>query len=660
MSSAPNDTSLRPRIRIRQACQSCRKRRRKCNGLYPCSQCVAYSYECEYLQGQQDHRPFRRQSSADNHTDHDKSICTNPTTDQHRNHQAEESNIMKEHAHDRNTAHMENSGSSPFIHFPSNSPKTSNLNKNTDYGKAEPRPAVDAAKGRFSNPHSGILLPRRVSRSIDLPIELRFHSYGWNVNTRPEPSAVVNPVVCRWLSFQNVTLYSDIFFEVVDPVYHFISRKRYYERCADMWEKATALVMRASPQWLDLEALVAGVISLGSFFAEDPSPLESQLVDHAKKILDVGCACAPGRLSLDQTAGWILRTLYLRLTTRPHLAWYASCSTMHVVEAMGLHVDLSNVDLAANERRMMTPEILASRKKLLECATFLNAIISADYGRSRVVLQEFPTVAANPVTDLGSSTGLMKLAQILSSLDTSLSDASRIDILSTVKALPDEPPVFVLLKTDVAIHMFRKHVRLESEKLPDSQSKLMLSLIRSALSEVRCLLPFRHAWWNILCTPFQSLMVLLAMDSDESLVLINEAMSILQAVHALFPTYLAAEAFHTAQTLVKGLKKRKMRQVQFLENEYSLSNPKQLNLTGSCDSNNNIDGINVNLSMDPATNLSNSSDGESTILNEAETLLTDWFSGASDLDQLLNMDIFSPNGGQVLYGGEAMDLFNFP
>jgi hypothetical protein len=38
-----------------------------------------------------------------------------------------------------------------------------------------------------------------------------------------------------------------------------------------------------------------------------------------------------------------LRTFYLRLTGRPHGAWMASCISMHLVEASGLHKEMQTI-----------------------------------------------------------------------------------------------------------------------------------------------------------------------------------------------------------------------------------------------------------------------------------------------------------------------------
>ncbi|OJJ46059.1 hypothetical protein ASPZODRAFT_133025 [Penicilliopsis zonata CBS 506.65] len=482
-----------------------------------------------------------------------------------------------------------------------------------------------------------------MGQSMELGSELRLHSFGWNINTRPELLApAVVPVVCRLLDVHTLSTYSQVFFDVVDPVYHFLDRARYLERCAAYWAEPPRVLE-------DFEALVAGVVVLGSFFADTPVAVEAELVEHAKQVLDLGCAYAPGRLSLDQAAAWIARTLYLRLATRPHLAWYASCSAMHVVEAMGLHVDLRTVDVAgrgdSSVAALTTPEFVAARRNLFECASFLNAIISADYGRSRVVLQDSITTttttttaaaaaAAVATTAVLGSSGLAaaadrpmsKLTALLLRLERDLPRGARLEILESIYSLPSEPAVFALLKTDVAIHLFRRHVHIDQERLSGAESALMLTILKAGLAQTRGLLPSHQAWWNLLFTPFQALMVLLAIDSTESLELLSETMSLLDAVSHAFPCFLAGEVLQTAQTLAKGLEKRKKKQAKLLStaSNWTFSSPPPPSSSSAQN----------HQATDP--DLPDGSTPASVHPGHAEALLDSWFGGGVDWMDLWN------------------------
>ncbi|MCJ1297875.1 hypothetical protein MMC08_000663 [Hypocenomyce scalaris] len=422
---------------------------------------------------------------------------------------------------------------------------------------------VDPGKGRFSYPHSSVVFPRKLGQEMNLQEDLKFHSYGWNLSLRQEPRVTVRPAVRRYLTFQDVSLYGQVYFKVVDPVYHFIDHGRFFDRCAKYW-------LSEKPDMEDIEALISGVVALGSFFATEPCQVENQLMQHAKEILDTGCAYAPGRLSLDQAAAWVLRTLYLRLTTRPHLSWYASCSAVHVVEAMGLHVDFEAVDLAADSSSALATEFIASRRCIFECATFLNAIISAEYGRSRVLLQGLKLSSKDDERNF-SKTMSGQLTQLLVSVEEEAGPHTTMQILQSICDLPDQPPTLVLLKTDIALHLYRKTVNNRHKKFSDVESQVMISIIKTALSVARQFLPDRQPWWNVLSTPFQSLLILIAMDSNESLDLVPDAMSVLTAVYETFKTHLVVEVIKIAKCLIEGLEKRKIKQTGFLSRASDLA-----------------------------------------------------------------------------------------
>lgn len=427
---------------------------------------------------------------------------------------------------------------------------------------------------------------------------------GRNVNTRLEPTAFIAPAVCRLLTFRDLSFYSHIFFELVDPIYRFIDQQKFLDQCAQYWTAEKDLLQ-------DIEAVVCGVVALGSFFADKPSPVESSLVEHAKQVLDIGCAYAPGRVSLTQIAGWALRTLYLRLTTRPHLSWYSSCSTMHVAEAIGLHVNLEDVEIITGDSTEFIPELTSSRSDLFECAVFINMIISAEYGRSRVILQ------GGTEPKFESTSKLAKLTAIMVRIESSLTQEARMNILSTLQDLPGEPMIFILLKTDVTIHLFRRHLHLYQDTLGLPESTILLSIIKTGLSAIRSLVPQRQAWWNVLSTPFQSLMVLLAMDTDDSLSMVEETFSVLSLVYNTFPTHLAGEVVQTAQTLIQGLQKRKTRQAEMLNKAYT--NNQSTIETPSC---------------------YNSSSGLGQAVDQAEVLFDSWLAGDASWSWLPTDTIF--------------------
>ena len=183
-------------------------------------------------------------------------------------------------------------------------------------------------------------------------------------------------------------------------------------------------------------------------------------------------------------------------------------------------------------------------------------------GRSRVILQGATDAELHPTSKLTRLGAILHSVESVQMLDT------RFELLFSIQELLSEHSIFTLLKTDVAIHLFRKHLSLRQEDLTLREQQILLSIIRTSLSEVQRILPSQAPWWNILSTPFQSLLVLLAMDSDESLSLVEETMSVLRAVFNTFPTYLAGEVLQTARILIQALEHRKLKQAKQLSKAF--------------------------------------------------------------------------------------------
>jgi hypothetical protein len=159
---------------------------------------------------------------------------------------------------------------------------------------------------------------------------------------------------------------------------------------------------------------------------------------------------------------------------------------MHIAEAIGLHVALEGVDMLPQGATHMTLELRSARRSLFQCASFLNTIISVEYGRSRVQLQD----ANEPGTK--SHSKLAKMTSLLLRLEPNLQSGDRLEILQSLRSLPDAHPVLVLLQTDVTLHLYRKHVSLEEDRIPLQESNIILGIIKAGLSEARCLLPRRQ------------------------------------------------------------------------------------------------------------------------------------------------------------------------
>jgi hypothetical protein len=108
--------------------------------------------------------------------------------------------------------------------------------------------------------------------------------------------------------------------------------------------------------------------------------------------------------------------------------------------------------------------------------------------------------------------------------------------------------------------------------LTHAEHEILVDLLGEGLSHVSALLASGYPWSNVISTPFQSLLILLSINSDDSLALVPEALKCLEGVADIFGVSLAVEAVEAAQHLVKALKQKKMTQADYLPDGNSLGN----------------------------------------------------------------------------------------
>jgi len=135
------------------------------------------------------------------------------------------------------------------------------------------------------------------------------------------PAFVLKQRLRDIISLDQFKLYSRIYFNVVRQFFGMLDQELYMARATDFWLEPK--------QGTDFEACMCGVFPLGSIFhstthpTSPVSPVEAQVVEHGRLLLELSTTYAPALLSIKHVVGWVLRAIYLRFTTRPHLSWYA-------------------------------------------------------------------------------------------------------------------------------------------------------------------------------------------------------------------------------------------------------------------------------------------------------------------------------------------------
>ena len=315
---------------------------------------------------------------------------------------------------------------------------------------------------------------------------------------------------------------------------------------------------------------LTNMCQIGSLFTigtqQSSHPHEAELVNLAKLHLEsTSTLASPNQ---DQVTATILRTLYLRATTRPHASWLSSCTLMHQIEACGLHQEISNIAIVSPA----APEIAASdadvRRRVFWVSWALNRIISYEYGRSRVYL---PGTSVKPFDATDSTTSSHILVALANTLpeDTNVRDAEEVVIQNSLDALDKiaiESEPLALLRADIAFCLYRRLRSLHAKAFIAAETTVqVISIGISALPTVTSLAAQRLPWWTIISVPFQLVCVLLSIDSRESLSHVAQAMNTLESVGRHWDTHMAREAVGCAGLLVKLSRRRKEEDLKYLE-----------------------------------------------------------------------------------------------
>lgn len=486
----------------------------------PCATCVRYEYQCEYVATKR-HSTTTTQANGDMPSDHHEdpippSVCQPSVTE-----------LQK---------HPLTAPGARFHH----------------------RSILDPVKTRFVRANSAIAFPRILGMDMESEVIPRLHSFAWHLGLRrEEDDADVH--ITSLLSWPDMQRLTAVYFTQVKPELGFLEEQDFVDR--------VALRYKSPESYNPIDAVALNVAALGSFFSPTQHPREEDMIRCAKALMISGrLEKSPG---LDIVAAWILRSMYLRLTSRPHASWLASCIALHQAEATGLQKDMQTIAVVYPAAKDVDQKLARTRRKLFWIARALNIIFSFEFGRSRINFDVITTKKFDP--EPGSHAHLVvELADLLPSdfVDREREPdppAALGNALTKIEELKTESKFITLLKADLAFAIYR---RLWLMSLTDAKDRAeaVLTIGRSALRASERLLESRRPWWNVLHTPFQFICVSIAVDTPRSLSYIAEAMQLLQKIAEVYPTHIVQEACNQAAALVKMSRVRKERQLEVLQN----------------------------------------------------------------------------------------------
>jgi hypothetical protein len=426
---------------------------------------------------------------------------------------------------------------------------------------------LDPFKSRFVSASSAVAFPRLLGLSFGSSNAPRLHSFAWTLGVRPEPR-VEDADFTQYLGFSDLERLAEVYFVVIHPIFNFIDRDVFKDLCRLRYSQKN--------QKRDIDPIICGVAALGSLYAigtkQSSHCHEAELVELAKTSLEhSSILSSPNQ---HHVTAWILRTIYLRSTTRPHASWISSCTTMHIAEATGLHQDISSISIVSPAAPEMGTSESETRRRLFWVAWSLNKVLSYEYGRSSV------DIPNSSVQSMDNEDGYLTyqyvaLASMLPEDDLDVHDAETARALyrslTAINGLETHSSEITLMKADLAFCIYRR-LRLSqgaSAGICSGASSLVIQIGLDALPASSDLAAQHLPWWTVISVPFQLLCVLLAIDSRESLSHVVEAMEALEEVGRCWDTHMVREAVGSASFLVKLSRKRKEEDMKFLGDSFA-------------------------------------------------------------------------------------------
>ncbi|KAJ4147564.1 hypothetical protein LMH87_002076 [Akanthomyces muscarius] len=499
--------SAEHRRRVYAACSECRRRRRKCNGSQPCAQCSAYGYACTY--------EAESAAAAQN---------APPGAASSSRHRPAEPIRRRQGRRVASPADEEEAAlppSTPLI--------------------------VSRERGRFINANSAVALPHLVGQQLSVSQPLRLHSYAWNLGLRPERRGTVSSSLAEYLTLAECQALCAVYFAAVHPLFAFLCQDSFSRRLVDSWA-----TLESQPNFAAVVALVA---VLGSFFSTEAHPREQDVKRHGLAILDLALSAPVAAIDLDAVAGWLLRTLYMRLTTRPAISCMASHVAMHFAEIMGLHRDLvddGTDDAAAAKSAAFGLEELESRRRHFCVARFLNVLLTTEYGVSGPAPRHTNCLSPARIPGahievLHTITRVLQEAEAAASAGLDSDDYA--ELFQHLKDIPHDDDTVALFTADACLCLLRRFAA--SSRGPSPQIVTMATaILRRALDGITALLAAERTWWSMLSVPFQSICVGVSADHAALLALLPTAMGLLRAMADKFASHMAKEALATAQQVI--------------------------------------------------------------------------------------------------------------
>ncbi|RDW87004.1 fungal specific transcription factor domain-containing protein [Aspergillus mulundensis] len=427
----------------------------------------------------------------------------------------------------------------------------------------------DAQKFRHSGASAAMAFPHILGVALGSHSPPKTRSFAYNFGVRPEETSNAHCFLANLISQDDLAFFSDVYFSILGPIGDVIDPQIYAQRC-----QAYYLSLGRNANGVAFAAVAAGIAALGSFLSRashTKHPRESELVAYAKSILDDPASM---RLhGIDHIVAWGLRVLYLRATTRPSNAWIASCTQMHLAEAIGLHLEENVMKMAGSPNAMARGHDADRLRRIFWVSWAGHVMLCYEYDREPV---RFGAVTCGAVAEVAGSVAgqFVKLIQIIPSPNSPFQlDSQRgtltpseelIQRLGVLDTFHTTHPFLVVTKADIAFAFYRRLYTCKI-RIPDEAINVIIDAGNAAVDAATQQATQGHLFWNVIGSVFQYACILLAVDTPTASAHLGTAFRGLEDLVQAADTPLTREALGVARHLLCLSKAKKRRELELLE-----------------------------------------------------------------------------------------------
>jgi hypothetical protein len=403
---------------------------------------------------------------------------------------------------------------------------------------------------RLLEANSAAVFVRRLGLKINPALAPSLSCYAWNLGLNREVACLPESLsITNILTSLEMRELAEHYFTHVGPAYSFLASDYLDGVITNRWANESL----SDPA----DSLLCGVAALGCLFDHRSSALENQLVESARNALEHSSFLPSPEIN--HVLGWLLRVIYLRATGSPHANWMASCTLIHMIETTKLHLEPSDESILSKSGEEFPAEL---RRSIYWIARLFNAWVSSDCGKSQVELRG----ASSELPRQSWTKEQEELCFVSCSfLDPKFNlEPSEMEAeLARIYALEPVHPMLLLLQCNLALCFFRRS-RAMGRFMSDSSLNLIFGMLKSSLGIVNELVSTFSPWWHVVNIPFQGVMVLLVINSDQALRLLPEALRTLHRIVNEYKTDMCQESYEIACFLVAQERQRRIRKLDYL------------------------------------------------------------------------------------------------